>query len=167
MEPIDKRADLLEKLVGKVDKLEGKLSWQKDRIARLVTTLDRVVDRLAKFEAQQKAIQTTQKAAERPKTPKTTADVQQVLDTIRYYCALAETTGQMIQIIAGGLALIIDAIQKGKNPFPNTSKGRAAAGDELDLTNLLQAADGLIRGLTATDSTNKESSPAESTEKRK
>lgn len=147
MRPTGDKADDLQHLAGKVEELEGKLNWQKERIARLVTSVDRVVDRLAKFEAaQHKAAPTGQRTAPPTKTSRT-VNIQQTLETIKYYCRVAETVGQMIQVVAAALVLLLEVLQqKSKNPFP--SRAAEGSGEDLNLNQLLHTVNEMLRGLT-------------------
>lgn len=146
----DIKSDPLEKLLTKVEELEGKLNWQRDKMTRLSTTLDRVMDRLSRMEAAQRANQEEEKKAAQPNAGKASRTPDQLLDALNYYSGIAEIMGQILQVLAGAVLLATAAIRKGKKPFP---AGRDAEGEELDLTQLLQTANRLVHGLSGSGAT--------------
>ncbi len=142
-----KTTETLERIVRRIDELEGRLNWQKDKTARLNTVLDEVLSKLSKLEALQAQLSPDPQEEKRQKK---IINLDQILETLRYYSNVAEITGQIVQILAGAVILIIDSIRKKKAEANQPGKNAGQSG-ELDLTDLLQAANGLFRGLMASD----------------
>lgn len=149
MDCVDRRTmDIIGKMARKMDELEVKLGTQKDKTLRLTATLEGVIDKLSKLEAQNQACQ-----AVKPEQPKEGKTNHQLLETLKYYSSAAEMVGQIMQVLANAAILAIETTRKGKY---SSLGGGGSTETDFDLAKLLQAANELFRQMKPSDAEDQE-----------
>lgn len=151
--------DQLEGLVQKIEKLNRSKSEEFEESRRALASMDRLIEAMAKLENQKKRekMLARRMAYVHERLERTTGsnrgfdEVKNLSVAFNKLLGGAKTTGQIIEIVAGSLQVMIETIKAVVKSQPTPTRGTSTAGESkgVDLAGLLRPINTLLNSLVS------------------